>query len=580
MSSKRLIVILAVLIAFSSDLIGQKKRKNKDDSDTPDLVQSLSKDDKMQAEYYFVEAEKYFILDQYEKALELFEESLKYDDQNSGTYFKIGQTNFSLGKNSEALGPLMKAKELDSTNKYYYIMLADIYTGMADFSQAAEMYEEMMAKIPGNENYLFELAALYLYQNELDKSLEVYEKANDHFGLMEEVVYQKQQIYLKQGKPTLAIDEIRRLVDSYPDVRAYIIDMVKLMIENGQEAEAIVELEKLIEKDPTQTEASIMLSEAYRKTGDREKAMEALKVAFENPSLNFQAKLQLLAGYMAQLPDVQIENLAVELSQRLIDAHPDESKGFAIAGDLQIQLGNKEKALEYYRKAVELDNSNFNLWQNVIQLEMERSDYDKVISHSEEALEYFPNQAVLYYFNGSAHLYKNEYQSAINSFNQGKKFAANNELKSVFHGQLGDAYNGVGDNNNSDLAYEESLKSNPDNDHALNNYSYYLSLRKENLERAIEMSTKLVKKYPENSTYLDTHAWVLYMLGRYEEAKDFLEKAIRDENASGTIIEHYGDVMFKLGDDKKAVELWINAKNKSGASDLIDKKIADKKLYE
>ena len=438
----------------------------------------------------------------------------------------------------------------------------------------------MMSKIPGTENYLFELAALYLYQNELEKSLEVYEKANDHFGLMEEVIYQKQQIYLKQGKPILAIGEIRRLVDSYPDVRAYIIDMVKLMIENGQEAEAIVELEKLIEKDPNHMEARIVLSEVYRKTGDRKKAMEALKVAFENPSLNFQAKLQLLAGYMAQLPDVQIESLAVELSQRLTDAHPEESRGFAMAGDLHLQLGNKEKAIENYRKAVELDASNFDLWQNVIQLEMESSNYENVISHSEEALEYFPNQAVLYYFNGSAHLYKKEYEPAINSFNRGKKFAANNELRSIFHGQLGDAYNGVGDNNNSDLAYEESIKSNPDNDHALNNYSYYLSLRKENLERAIEMSTKLVEKHPESSTYLDTHAWVLYMLGRYNEAKYFLEKAVRDENASGTIIEHYGDVMFKLGDLKKAVELWINAKKKSGASDLIDNKITDKKLYE
>lgn len=558
-----------------------QKKKNRNKEQQPDFTETLSEDDMMQAEYYFIEAEKHFILDQYEKALELFKESLKYNAASGATNYKIGQTYFVLDKQQEALAYAIKAKEIDPKNKYYYIITADIQTGMSDFGQAAATYEEMMTNIPDTDSYLYELAALYLYQNELEKALSTYERAKGRFGIIEEVAYQKQQIYLKLGRTEDAIGEIKQLINAYPSESVYIIDLAKLLMSNNQQDEVISTLENLLVNDPTNAEASVMLSEAYRKSGNREKAMEALKIAFENPALNFQAKLQLLGGYIAQLPDTQIENLALELSEKITAAHPDESRGFAIAGDLHYQLGNKKQATDNYRKALVLDNSNFSLWQNSIQLEIDLGQYDSAIAHSEQALEYFPNQAVLYYFNGTANLIAKNFKKAIRSLDEGKKYAsANPDLESTFYGQLGDAYNGLGDNNNSDASYDAALRAKEDNDHVLNNYSYYLSLRKEKLEKALEMSGVLVKKYPDNSTYLDTHAWVLYVLERYKEANDYLERAVLDKQASGTIHEHFGDVLYQLNRKDEAVRQWEKAKSLGSTTDLIDKKITDRKLYE
>ncbi len=574
-------LLVCVFIAFSFDAAAQKKKKNRNIDAPPDFKETLSEDDMMQAEYYFIEAEKHFILDQYAEALELFKESLKYNSNSGATHYKIGQSYFALDQPQEALVYAIKAKEIDPKNKYYYIITADILTGMSDFGQAAATYEEMMTNIPDTDTYLYELAALYLYQNELEKALSTYERAKDRFGVMEEVAYQKQQIYLKLGRTEDAIGEIKQLISAFPLESAYIIDLAKLYISNNQYSEVITTLEGLLSIDPSNAEASVMLSEAYRKTGNREKAMESLKIAFENPSLNFQAKLQLLGGYIAQLPDAQIENLALELSEKITAAHPDESRGFAIAGDLHYQLGNKSQATDNYRKALVLDNSNFSLWQNAIQLEMELGQYDSAIVHSEQALEYFPNQAVLYYWNGTANLITKNFKKAIRSFDEGKKYSsANPDLESTFYGQLGDAYNGLGDNENSDAAYDAALRVKEDNDHVLNNYSYYLSLRKENLEKALEMSAILVEKHPKNATYLDTHAWVLYVLERYKEAHDYLERAVLDDQASGTIYEHYGDVLYQLNEKDKAVEQWEKARLKGSTTDLIDKKIADRKLYE
>ena len=95
------------------------------------------------------------------------------------------------------------------------------------------------------------------------------------------------------------------------------------------------------------------------------------------------------------------------------------------------------------------------------------------------------------------------------------------------------------------------------------------------------MAEVLVQKYPDNSTYLDTYAWVLYVQKDYKKAKVFLEKAVAvNESKSGTIVEHYGDVLFQLGEKDKAVEQWKKAKIVGTTSTLIDKKIAEMKLIE
>ena len=93
------------------------------------------------------------------------------------------------------------------------------------------------------------------------------------------------------------------------------------------------------------------------------------------------------------------------------------------------------------------------------------------------------------------------------------------------------------------------------------------------------MSTKLIEMHPENATYLDTHGWVLYVSGQFKESKKYLEKAVSlDED--GTVIEHYGDVLFQLGDVAGAIIQWERARDLGEASELIEKKIADRKLYE
>ena len=57
------------------------------------------------------------------------------------------------------------------------------------------------------------------------------------------------------------------------------------------------------------------------------------------------------------------------------------------------------------------------------------------------------------------------------------------------------------------------------------------------------MSCKTVKAEPKNATYLETYAWILYMLGRYSEAKIYIDQALQnlDESIDNSVIQEHAE---------------------------------------
>ncbi|MCK5369156.1 MAG: tetratricopeptide repeat protein, partial [Cyclobacteriaceae bacterium] len=559
----------------------QRKKKNKNKRTKTETTVVVSQEDKRKAEMYHTEAEKYYILDDYAKSFVLYQKALEIDPSNATAYYRIAQIYLKGDDKEKAIFNAQRAIKLDDTNKYFYLLLADIYTKQSNFTDAAVTYENMIEKCKKSNEYLFELAAIYIYQENYDKALSVYDRIEVKFGINEQVITQKQKLYLKQSKLDLAIAEGQKLIDAYPGESRYVIMLTEILISNNQSEKAIPYLEELINKYPNNARALLMLADFYRKNGNAEKSNIYLNKAFGMSELDIQPKIQVLAGFIQKLPNEELEQLAVNLGEKILIAHPDDPRSFEINGDLNMKLGKDELALEAYQKALVLGASNFNTWQSVLQMEIKLEKYDEAIKNGEQALELFPNQSGICWFLGTAYLANKNYDSAVGVLERGKKLSnSNEELKSYFNAQLGDVYNNLERHKKSDESYEAALAYNPDNEHVLNNYSYFLSLRKEKLDLAKKMSTKLISRSPDNSTYLDTHAWVLFVRGEYKEAKIYIEKALDGDDISGTIIEHYGDILFKLGDIDSAVKQWQKAKGMDETSELIDKKIANRKLYE
>ena len=271
----------------------------------------------------------------------------------------------------------------------------------------------------------------------------------------------------------------------------------------------------------------------------------------------------------------------LSLLNKALISHSEEASIFGLSGDIHFHLNNSKKAFEAYESSLNYGATEYLMWSRYLLLGLELLEYDRVYENGLKAIELYPFQPTLYLFTGFAASYNKEYEKSLSLFKKGVNYVVNNTpLKAEFYSYLGDAYHSVGDDNKSDECYEKSLDLIPDNIVVLNNYSYYLSLRGKDLEKAERMSKQCVELVPDQSTYEDTYGWVLYKQKRFNEAKEWLGKAINTGDNSPVILEHYGDVLYNLGEKKEALEYWKKAKGAGGNSELLNKKVREGVLNE
>lgn len=544
-----------------------------------------------EAEFFFTEGEKYFILEDYTKALLYFQRVVELNPENGTVHYKIAEILVKGNKQDDfvrASISIENALKFERKNKYFYLLASNIYSSLNDFSKAENALETMMKEVKGTEEYLYELAALYQYDKKLNDAVKIYDRAESVLGINEISSLQKQKIFLQQGKIEESITEGEKLLTAYPDEESYILGFTETLSQNDQVEKAIVYLEKFVKDHPDASSSKMLLANLYTTNGEKQKARDFTLHLFDDPSVDVSSKILMLGTYsnaLQQQKDKKTEDddtkfFALELFQKLNTYHPNEPNVHIIGGDLYLILEKNMEAHQEYLKAIQLGSTSFDAWQNLLFLESQMNQFDSLITNSEKGLELFPNQSMLHYFNGYGHMRKKHYREATTSLEQAKRLSTGNlGLISEINSLLGDAYNGIKEYSKSDKAYDESLTFNPNNDFVLNNYSYYLALRKENLEKAEKMSAQLVKNNPKNTAYLDTHAWVLFMREKYKEARKYIEKAIEFGDVSATHYEHYGDILFQLGNIDDAVKQWQKAKSMDHGNELIDKKIANKRLY-
>lgn len=575
-----------MIAAIGTTASAQRKKKG---ADTEPIAQVKLRE----AEFYFTEGEKYFILEDYAKALTYYQKSLEINPENATVHYKIAEV-LSQGEKQEdvqkATASIEHALSLERKNKYFYLLGARIYSNLTQFERAASLYETMLKEVDGTENYLYELGAIYQYAGKPEEAIKVYNRAEAFFGINEITSLQKQRIYFEQGKNEQAFQEGEKLIKAFPDEEQFVVGYAETLSQFGFKEKGILALEKFINENTTAPNASMLLAGLYRDTNQEVKARELLLSVFTNPDVELTSKLIVLGTYNAELnqnkekgrTDPEKEKFGLALFSILEKDYPAQPNVHVIGGDLYLSLGKNLEAQKHYLQAVDAGATNFEVWQNLLYLEMQLEQFDNVINHSEKALEYFPNQSMLYYFNGIANIRKRKNKDAAVSLEQAKKLSsANPKMVSEINGLLGDTYNAIKEYDKSDHAYDEALTYNPSNDLILNNYSYFLAVRKSNLEKAERMSAQLVKNNPENATYLDTYAWVLYVREKYRDAKKTIEKAISTGMATATHIEHYGDILFKLGEVENAVKQWEKAKSMlSTSNEALNKKIANRKIYE
>lgn len=585
-SKSILLTTLLLVLLLQGGAFAQRDRRKK--PETTDAVSMKMRE----AESIFTEGMKYFILEDYSKALGAFQAAAEINPDEPMVHFKIAEvyTKSSNGDDlNRAVASIEKAIRLDRKNEYFYLLAAEIYTSQNNFAKAEEALETLTREIPGAQENLFQLAAIYLYDRKLDDAIKTYNRAEAAMGVNETSSLQKMKIYLDQGKVDAAIDEGRRLMAAFPDEERYVMIVAESLAQKGQQAKAIEYLEKFLAAHLEGGASRLLLAGLYRDTGREKESRALVTQAIADPSVEITSKLLVLQTYAAQIsqqvaqqrpPDADLASFVTGLYEKMKTQYADDPNVHIAGGNLFIALRRKAEAEGAFLAAIQRGSASFEAWQNLLALEAETGKFDSLIFHSEQGMEIFPNQAMLYYFNGYGHLSQRHYREAISSLERAKRLSsANPGLVHDLNSMLGDAYHGAKEYVKSDQAYEDALVYKPNDPLVLNNYSYYLALRKEHLEKAERMAAQVIKEQPNNATYLDTYAWVLYARDKFKDARKVMEQALTLQGLSYVHYEHYGDILFQLGDVDGAVKQWEKARTMTDDHDALDRKIANRRLY-
>lgn len=547
--------------------------------------EAVSENDQLQSTALLINATKQKILGNYDQAVSIYYEAIQKDPNNDAAYFELARLFVMNGNYDTGLQYTEQAVQIDPENAFYQVLMADIFILKDQVADAIRIYEQLAQNHPDQVHFQEKLLSVYLYDENYEQAIRLINHIETLAGFSEENSIKKLQIYVQLGWLDAAIQEAEKMLRYFPEETIFYEFLGDLYMETSQPEKVRETYRRLLEQEPDSYMARLLLADYYLDQDDIETAFEYLLEAFNHPMLDIDSKIRIVFTFMLfgeEESGDQFMEKAKELSQILLDAHPDDPEVYLVYGDILNRNEQWKEAREMYLEGARRNPSNLSVWQQILNLSLRLRDYESMRTHSEMSLEYFFEQPILFLFNGLANMQLKDYDAAASSLEYGLAITIDDEeLRLDFITMLGDVYHFLGAYDYSDQYYEQAIELNPENATALNNYAYHLSVRNELLSKALEMSDKANSLDPGNAAFQDTYGWIKYRMGNFVEAERWIRKAIESsEEASAAILEHYGDVMYRLDNKEKALEYWQKAREAGNGSEFLDKKIEDQTLYE
>lgn len=532
----------------------------------------------------FFEAQKQKALGNIELAYAAYVACLQLEPLNGTVNYELARIEANHHQNiQEATLKAQVAVKSDIDNPWYHKLLADLYMELGKTEVAIKEFKEVVRLQPTSQNAEADLIYALVASGKIKEAIARYDVAESRFGVSEETALQKHQLYIQLEDTDKAGLELEKLAKAYPENADYWGIVIGYYQEIGNTEKAKWAFEELKKCDVSNGRLHLQLSEYYALTGQDDLSFEELILAFQSAEVTIDEKVGILMRFFPL--DPSIGNFG-ERTYRLLDAvlftHPSEAKAFSIYGDFLYRDERYTEAAVKYRQAVELDPSRHVIWAQLLDIEQRMGDFSAMKDESASALELFPGMPEFYLFNGLSSIELGYIDEALESLSIGKELIIDDySMLSRFHALLGDVFHIKMQHQKSDEHYEQAVKMSPDNLGHLNNYAYYLALRKTKLEKAAEMSKLCINRDPTNIAYQDTYAWVLYMQGKYPEALSWMEKVIKAlPSPAGDQKEHYGDILFANGKKSEALLQWKSALGMKGVSEKLSQKIAEEKIIE
>lgn len=498
-------------------------------------------------------------------------------------YFFLAQYYMSLKQNDKAIECFKKAADLEPDNSTYLETLAKAYVTNDNDSLAIGTLEKIVEKETGRIDILEMLVQLYQKRADYDNTIKTLDRLETLEGKNERLTYAKSEIYSLTGDKKAAINEMKKLADQYPNDLNYRGMYGDALLMNGREKEAFDIYTGILKAEPDNYRAQLSMRAYYKQKDMAADADSMTMQLLLNKNTGDDARVYIMRQEIAESENGGGDSTKIlRLFDRMM-AQPQASTDIAIlyATYMSLKKMPQEKIEAVLEKVLAQTPDNAAARLQLVAYAWQRDDLDRVIELCKAARQYNPDEMAFYYYEGMAHFRKDDNDSALNAFQNGISVIGEHsdpDIVSDFYAVMGDLLYEKGRAAEAYAAYDSCLQWKDDNIGCLNNYAYYLSVNGDSLDKAEKMSYRTVKAEPKNATYLDTYAWILFMQGRYAEAKIYIDQAVQnDSDSSAVILEHAGDIHAKAGDIDGAVELWARAAAKDPANKLLARKIRQRK---
>lgn len=547
-------------------------------------------------DYFFSEAEKSRLNGDYSSAFELYRHCLDLRGDSPQVLYSMGEIYLFLKQDSLGLSFFQDAVRLEPGNPWYAETLASVYMRNNDLPNSIKTLEHLATLQTNRSDVLSQLSALYKSTGNTEAALSTVSRIELLEGKSPQLTMEKFSLLIDLERRDDAFAELKILCEEFPHDQNCKLLMANQYLLVGDSLQAKNLFEEVRQADPHNMNLQLSLVSFYKAQPDKAYYHYLRDSLLFSPSSSDELRGALMADYLYEArSDSSLHQGVMQTFDRLLAVPQKNAKLLTLKAIYMVNkrppFPDKEVA-QVLRTILQVEPDNQTALAQLMQYYASEQDYKSLEDICRLGVNYHTDDLAYHFYLGMSLYHQDKKAEAIDAFSQGVRIKTEvvrpKEVSEMFS-VLGDLYYEQGKPEESFAAYDSSLVYNEDNLACLNNYAYYLSLRNERLDDAEAMSYRTVKAEPQNRTYLDTYAWILFKKADYNGARIYIDRVVSPESdeeelmkntqLQGNVIEHAGDIYYMTDDAQTAVWLWTIALQKEDGTttEVLPKKIRKKK---
>lgn len=543
--------------------------------------------------YYYLAAQQAKEKGDLSSMVDLLRHSLHIDSLNPAATYDLATIWFPLRRDSTAVAQLRHATELDPRNPWYLETLATAHLQLRQQDEAIPILERMAKLQSKRTDIPAQLYQLYKQKGRSEDAIKALDRLQTLQGNSTRIAALKYQLYIDLNDTVKAFSVLHDLCREYPYDAQSLLFLANQYVAVGYSDSAQMVFRDVERIDPQNVLLKYSRLQYHLSVGDSVRYRAMRDSLILSPNADEQLRNESLTQLVSEAAsDSSTIAHCDSIFSVILAAERPPVSALNMYAVYRTYVYQEEpiKIIPIFQRILDIDPSNLQVLQTMMQIYIQQNDIIAIRDLSQKALIYHPSDLSFHYFLGMALAQEKQTSAAIKALTTAIRQTdeeSNPQMVGDIYCLLGDLLHENGQEKQAFAAYDSCLVYMPDNAACLNNYAYFLSLKDTQLEAAEQMSYRAIKAEPNNKTYLDTYAWVLFMREDYTTASNYMNRVVNtelsdsallaDEELSAVLIEHAGDIQSKLGNTEQALRLWQLAARKEKPTAILRKKLKKKK---